>query len=65
MDHQELLEKMRNEVHVAKAQIIDRLDGYQQRVTKLETEQGWVKRVLLFMITTAVGAISYYIKNGG
>lgn len=62
MDHEELLDKMRNEVHVAKAEIIDRLDTYQHRVTKLEAEQGWIKRTVLLIISTMVGTIGYYLK---
>lgn len=62
MDHPELLNKMREELHHVKDEIIGKLDDYQHRVTKLETEQGWIRRAVLAIMGTLVALSLYYIK---
>lgn len=63
MNHDDLYIKMREDLYEVKDEIIEKLDGYQHRVTKLETEQGWIKRALIFILTTAIGLGSYYFKQ--
>lgn len=63
MDHDDLYYKMRADLYQAKEEIISKLDTYQHRVTKLETEQGWIKRILIMILTTALGIGTYYIKK--
>lgn len=62
MDHYELLDKVREDLHKVKDEIVGKLDVYQQRVTRLETEQGWIKRAVIAIMATLVALSIYYIK---
>lgn len=62
MDHYELLDKVREDLHQVKDEIVAKLDVYQQRVTRLEAEQGWIKRAVLAIMATLVALSIYYIK---
>ena len=71
MDHEELykkfnkdIESLRSDLHKVEYHLAAKLDSYQHRVTKLESDQGWIRWALLLVITSAVGVGVHYIKKG-
>ena len=70
MDHEELYKKfskdvetLRSDIHRVEMHLASKLDGYQQRVTKLESDQGWMRWVLVLIITTLLGLGTFYIRK--
>jgi hypothetical protein len=58
------IESLRVDLHKVEYHLATKLDSYQQRVTKLEADQGWTRWALLLVITSAIGVGLHYIKKG-
>ena len=58
------IESLRIDLHKVEYHLASKLDSYQHRVTKLESDQGWIRWALVMMVTTAVGIGAHYIKKG-
>ena len=63
MDHEQLLGHIKAEVQQAKAEILMHLDGYQQRVSSLEADHSWTKKILIALIVVATGLGVGYIEH--
>lgn len=70
MDHDELYKKfnkdiglIREDIHRVEMHLASKLDGYQHRVTKLESDQGWMRWALVLILTSLLGLGTFYIKK--
>lgn len=63
MDHEQLLGHIKAEVQQAKNEILLHLDGYQKRVSSLEADHGWTKRILIALIVVVTGLGVRYIEH--
>lgn len=62
MDHEELHRKIQEDLSKVKDAILDKLDDYQHRVTKLETHQGWHKKLIIWLGAGFGSMMLYLLK---
>ena len=62
MDHSELLKEIRTDLKKVEKTIVEKLDDYQKRVTKLETNEAWLKKIVIGLVVTTAGIGGYAVK---